>query len=189
MTPATGPGGGCGKEPAPLPAWGETRRLGVGPGGSEELSPTPHSSREVSLEPLWPPQRPQDCVQCQCQGKGTGTGSDPSPEREGSPRWGPHTTASSVSGEGLCTAGTATRGKTNLEYHQVGLLKLLLLLSDVAAQRPLLVSLVGLHAVVEEARVGEGAWGSRTKALAQGDVHGSLALQRHCCLDAPQQGH
>ena len=55
-------------------------------------------------------------------------------------------------------AGTATKGKTNLEYHQVGLLKLLLLLNDVAAQRLLLVGLVGLHAVVEEARVGEGAW-------------------------------
>ena len=59
------------------------------------------------------------------------------------------------------------RGKTNLEYHQVGLLKLLLLLDDVAAQRLLLVGLVGLHAVVEEAGVGEAAWGSRTKAPAQ----------------------
>ena len=55
-------------------------------------------------------------------------------------------------------AGTATKGKTNLEYHQVGLLKLLLLLNDVTAQRLLLVGLVGLHAIVEEARVGEGAW-------------------------------
>lgn len=69
-------------------------------------------------------------------------------------------------------ASTAMRVKTNLEYHQVGLLKLLLLLDDVAAQRPLLVGLVGFHTVVEEAGVGEAAWGSRTKAPAQTDVHG-----------------
>ena len=50
-----------------------------------------------------------------------------------------------------------SRGKTHLEYHQISLLKLLLLLDDVAAQSLPPVGLMGLHPVIEEAGVGEGA--------------------------------
>lgn len=61
-----------------------------------------------------------------------------------------------------------SRGKTHLEYHQISLLKLLLLLDDVAAQSLPPVGLMGLHPVIEEAGVGEGACRDRTKVLAQG---------------------
>ena len=77
-----GPRGGCGKEPAPLPTWGEMWLLGVGPRGSEELSLTLQSSREVPLEPVVP-QKPQHHVPRQHQGRETNTGNNPFPEGKG----------------------------------------------------------------------------------------------------------
>lgn len=71
----------------------------------------------------------------------------------------------SVFREGVSTEGTELiaiiRGAANLKYHQIRLLDLLLLVSYVAAQRPLLMGFVRFHPVIEELGIGEGAWGQR----------------------------